>query len=153
MKLIIGGAYQGKLAYAKKKFQTEDGWADGRTCDMDAVWTCRGMDHFHEYTQRLLEILDGDAGSLSQSTAFSIEPHRYALTPEAMEQWAAQFAAELAKRNPQILVVSNELGCGVVPLDRTDRLWRELTGRICTCLAQQADEVVRVTCGIGLRLK
>ena len=50
-------------------------------------------------------------------------------------------------------VVCNELGCGVVPVDAFDREYRERTGRVCTVLAAASDEVYRVICGVGLRIK
>ena len=47
MKLIIGGAYQGKLAYEKREYGMAEGWIDGRTCRMEEIWTCGGIDYFH----------------------------------------------------------------------------------------------------------
>jgi hypothetical protein len=70
-----------------------------------------------------------------------------------LEQDAETFAERLCACNPEILIVSNELGYGVVPMEKADRLWREAAGRICCALASRADEVVRVVCGIGQRIK
>lgn len=139
MKLVIGGAYQGKLSYAKEAYQAGDGWIDGAACSLDGeIDTCRGIYHFHEYVKRLLQ-----SGQLDGNNSHLID----------MEQWAETFADKLCRRNPDILIVSNELGYGIVPMEKSDRQWRELTGRLCTCLARQADEVVRVVCGVGMRLK
>ena len=41
----------------------------------------------------------------------------------------------------------------ITPLDRTDRDWRERVGRLCCRLAAEADEVYRVHCGLGVRIK
>lgn len=46
-----------------------------------------------------------------------------------------------------------EVGQGVVPLDASERVWRELVGRTCSRLAAEADEVVRMVCGIPVTLK
>lgn len=46
-----------------------------------------------------------------------------------------------------------EIGQGVVPIDADKRAWRELVGRTCSRLAAQADEVVRMVCGIPVVLK
>lgn len=51
------------------------------------------------------------------------------------------------------VIICNEVGCGVVPLDAEDRAWRERVGRLCTRLAGRAERVVRVCCGIPLCLK
>lgn len=50
-------------------------------------------------------------------------------------------------------VICDELGCGVVPVEEFDRSWREVTGRMLCSLGERADEVWRVTCGIGVRIK
>ncbi|MBE5785357.1 MAG: adenosylcobinamide kinase [Clostridiales bacterium] len=50
-------------------------------------------------------------------------------------------------------VLCREVGCGVVPVDRMEREWRETVGRICCKIAQDADEVVRVFAGMPMVLK
>ena len=64
----------------------------------------------------------------------------------------ARFAA-LAEKNPGLIVICDELGCGVVPVDPFDREWREATGRVCCMLAKQAESVERVLCGLAQKLK
>ena len=51
------------------------------------------------------------------------------------------------------VVICNEVGSGVIPIDRTERLGREAVGRLCVRLAQKADIVVRVVCGIPSVIK
>ena len=51
------------------------------------------------------------------------------------------------------VVTCDEVGYGVIPLDKADRLWRDEVGRLCSALAQQADLVVFVTCGLPQVLK
>lgn len=41
----------------------------------------------------------------------------------------------------------------IVPMDELQRKYREMIGRICTELASGAEEVYRVICGIGIRIK
>lgn len=47
----------------------------------------------------------------------------------------------------------NEIGCGIIPLDRNEREWREITGRAGCIIAEKADEVVRICCGIASIIK
>ncbi|MBQ9383762.1 MAG: bifunctional adenosylcobinamide kinase/adenosylcobinamide-phosphate guanylyltransferase [Ruminiclostridium sp.] len=47
----------------------------------------------------------------------------------------------------------NEIGCGIIPLDKSEREWREMTGRAGCILARKAAEVVRVCCGIPTFIK
>ena len=51
------------------------------------------------------------------------------------------------------LVLCCEVGSGVIPLQREDRIFRETTGRLCVRLAKEADAVVRITAGIPMAIK
>ncbi len=53
----------------------------------------------------------------------------------------------------QIVVVSNEVGHGIVPDNALSRRFREAQGRLNIALAAQADRVVQVTAGLPLVLK
>lgn len=50
-------------------------------------------------------------------------------------------------------VTCDEVGCGVVPIDRADEAYREAVGRLCCALAAEADAVIRVTAGIPQFIK
>lgn len=51
------------------------------------------------------------------------------------------------------VVICCEVGLGVVPIDADERAWRELVGRTCSQLAAEAQQVVRMVCGIPLQLR
>ena len=51
------------------------------------------------------------------------------------------------------VVIATEVGGGVVPVDPEERAARETAGRLTCLLAQRADAVVRVFCGIPAVLK
>ncbi|MBO6010414.1 MAG: bifunctional adenosylcobinamide kinase/adenosylcobinamide-phosphate guanylyltransferase [Oscillospiraceae bacterium] len=51
------------------------------------------------------------------------------------------------------LVLCCEVGSGVIPGSREERVFREKTGRLCVLLAQRADAVVRVVAGIPAAIK
>lgn len=53
----------------------------------------------------------------------------------------------------QIVIVSNEVGHGIVPDNALARRFREAQGRLNIALAAQADLVVQVTAGLPLVLK
>jgi adenosyl cobinamide kinase/adenosyl cobinamide phosphate guanylyltransferase len=55
--------------------------------------------------------------------------------------------------HPDGVLICDEVGCGVVPMDGTDRAWREQVGRICCELAERAEAVYRVSCGLGEKIK
>ncbi len=50
-------------------------------------------------------------------------------------------------------VIASECGCGVVPADPEMRRRREAAGRLACLLAQRAETVVRVCCGLPQVLK
>lgn len=64
-----------------------------------------------------------------------------------------QEAQRLLHEHPQAVVISDEIGCGVVPIDPGERHWREASGRVSCFLAAQASQVYRVICGIGRRIR
>ncbi len=149
MILIVGGAYQGKWAYAKKKYGIEDGWIDGETCELMDIVSCRGIRHFHLYIRQLMERERAQLFFADGMIPFRL----FDGDLTAMETQADAFAAWLAGKNPDLIITTNEIGCGIVPLDEEDALWREAVGRICTGLASNADVVDRVICGVGMRIK
>ena len=124
MILVTGGCFQGKTQYACGTFGVGSGdTADGAVCPLEELYRTKLLYHFHEYIRRLME-----AGE-----EFSLE-----------RLWA---------ENPEVILVTNELGCGVVPVDQFDRAYREKTGRICCQIAREAVQVHRVVCGIGTVMK
>ncbi len=69
--------------------------------------------------------------------------------PRAGEDLAA-LADELAKKP---VVIATELGGGIVPADPEQRRRREDSGRLACLLAERADTVIRVCCGLPQALK
>ena len=49
--------------------------------------------------------------------------------------------------------VCRDISAGVVPMDAVDRRWREENGRLAKYLAGEAEQVVRVFCGLGQVMK
>lgn len=50
-------------------------------------------------------------------------------------------------------VISREIGCGVVPVERQQRQWRERHGKLLRRLAQESGHVYRIFCGLKEELK
>lgn len=57
------------------------------------------------------------------------------------------------ERIPDCIVISDEVGNGIVPMERSEREYRERLGRMQTALAAKSERVERVICGLGQRLK
>lgn len=66
------------------------------------------------------------------------------------EENLTALAEELARNK---VVIATETGSGVVPIDAEERARRELSGRLNCLLAEKAETVVRICCGLPLVLK
>ena len=125
MDFIIGGAYQGKLACAKRKFDLKD--EDVFTCTEDAgiAFGARCIDKLEEFTLWCV-----------RTGADALEIFR-----ENRDLWENS------------VLICCDIFCGVVPLGADMRAWREMTGRLCAYLSGEADSVTRVFCGLEQKLK
>jgi adenosylcobinamide kinase/adenosylcobinamide-phosphate guanylyltransferase len=59
----------------------------------------------------------------------------------------------MARHRKRLIVVTNEVGMGVVPAFRMGNLFRDIAGRLNARVAARADEVVCMISGLPLRLK
>lgn len=59
----------------------------------------------------------------------------------------------IRKTSARVVIVSNELGLGLVPADPSARAFRDVAGRVNQQIAAAADEVHLVVSGIPLRMK
>ena len=100
-------------------------WTDGGRCALDEIRTCRAVYGFHEFVKRWLE---------------------------QGKNWE-ELASLMLEENRDLILICDEIGCGLVPVDAFEREYRESTGRVMNALAVQAERVDRVVCGIGRRIK
>lgn len=124
MILIIGGHAQGKLDFAKKLGETEE-CVNGESCNITDIFDLKIIDNLHILIKKMIEQ--------------GIEP--------------VAFIEESIERLKDKIIISNEIGLGVVPIDKNERIWREATGRVCCYLAKEANEVFRVYAGIPQKIK
>ena len=101
-----------------------------------------------EFARRVLGIGAWSEGALGEENCV----HGLHLAVRALPDPEAAVDAWL-EAHPEGVVICDEVGCGVTPLDRADREWREKVGRICCKLARKADAVYRAQCGLEVRLK
>ena len=66
---------------------------------------------------------------------------------------AAEIINDIYEANPDIILICDEVGGGIVPLKKEDRIYRETVGRALCCAVKKSDRVERVMCGIGQCLK
>jgi len=71
----------------------------------------------------------------------------------AIEKQIATALAKLRKRNGQAILVSNEVGLGIVPANRMARAFRDIAGTVNKLVAARADRVIFMVSGIPWRVK
>ncbi len=54
----------------------------------------------------------------------------------------------LGRQPFEVVFLCDELGNGIVPIDPDERQWREVVGHILRAIADEANEVLRIFCGI-----
>jgi adenosylcobinamide kinase/adenosylcobinamide-phosphate guanylyltransferase len=73
--------------------------------------------------------------------------------PATWRREREEFLAALAARSAPTVIVSNEVGTGIVPDNAAARLFRDEQGWLNQAVAAVCDEVYLVTAGLPLRLK
>ena len=127
MKLVIGGYAQGKLNYVLGKYDVEASKIfDGEIPEnIEERSGTVVINHFHNW--------------LKTKIAYVGCPEKEIL--------------EFVEKYPNCVIISDEVGNGIVPIEVFEREYRERTGRILVELAKRAEEVERVICGIGQKIK
>lgn len=109
--------------------------------------------------QGKLEYVLNRTGLTRQSVAYTPQGAKDKAIFAGLETWVREHETvdeamdALLEENPDIILLCDEVGCGVVPLLPEERAWRERVGRLCCRLAQRAQRVERVFCGITMVLK
>ena len=114
MKLIIGGAYQGKLTWAVERF----GLTPDMLCDLARGFQPGKRCYYHL---------------------------------EAFTRAEKLAAPELFPEDA--VIISREVGSGVVPMDAAERAWRERHGALLQQLSRRSETVIRIFCGLPQQLK
>lgn len=123
MKLVFGGAHQGKLDFA--------------------------LEHFH-YTKE--EAWDCSQGwDFSYPVLYGVENLLLTQVREGKTP-SEEVRKHLPELEEKVLVIT-DISNGIVPIQEDLRLWREEVGRSMVLLSHQAEEIYRVFCGIGTQLK
>lgn len=126
MRFITGGAYQGKAETASKLFGIKaDEIVSGADCDMEKVFSAACIREYHRLVSRLMDMGDDPV----------------------------EFTQCLCRENSRCIIIMDEIGCGIVPMEKRERVYRENVGRCGCIIAAESDTVVRVICGIAEFLK
>ena len=126
MIFITGGIGQGKRDHAEKVYGIDKSkMTDGRVFDINTSKTAECIYNYHELIRRLIKN--------------GIDPEEY--------------TKEFVRKNAGAVVIMNEVGCGIIPAEKEERLYREAVGWCGCILAGRAEKVIRIICGIPIVLK
>lgn len=125
MVLVTGGAFQGKREIAGKLAGNLSGSVEGKDADLTMLCQASVILHLEDW-------IEGELRS-GRDPYLGVE--------------------RLIAENKKAVITLTELGCGIVPVDAFDRNFREITGRIGCRLAEHAEAVYRVICGVPSRIK
>ncbi len=179
MKLIFGGAYQGKLDYALQLItQTTTGTTTatiGTTGTEGTHTAVNGTNHHTDtigtegtlvYTCpdiRSCDTPEDCLAALDLSGALKKATSPTPLVIDHLERMVYAFIdagrdpVAYIKEHPEIwegrIVIIEDVSQGVVPIDTKERAWREANGRVMAYLAGKAETVTRIFCGIPQVLK
>ncbi len=162
---VLGGAASGKSAFAEQLVASSG---------KKQVYVATSQVFDDEMRQKIVQhIAQRGAGWTTIEAPFDLKPHLSQLTSgqiclidcatmwltnhllaenDIAQEQAALFQA-LQSCAADIVVVSNEVGHGIVPENALARKFREAQGRLNIALAAQAELVVQVTAGLPLVLK
>jgi Adenosyl cobinamide kinase/adenosyl cobinamide phosphate guanylyltransferase len=121
--LIVGGIYQGKLAYTEKIYSGEI--VNGEEINRDDFLLASCINNLHLFIKKLLE-----SGNSPEEVAHFIKTNSDAK-----------------------ILICDDICSGIVPIDEKENLWRETTGRLLCDLTTKADTVIRMQCGIPQTIK
>ncbi|MBZ9687169.1 bifunctional adenosylcobinamide kinase/adenosylcobinamide-phosphate guanylyltransferase [Clostridium estertheticum] len=65
----------------------------------------------------------------------------------------SDFISEVEKSAKTTIIVTNEIGSGIVPEYKMARVFRDIAGRVNQYIASRAQEVHLVVCGIPIKIK
>jgi len=163
--LITGGARSGKSTRAEARAQAFPGQpvyiATAEALDAEMSERIaqhrarRGSEWFeHETPLALVEALDEtDGGGARLVDCLTLWLSNLMHAQRDWEKETARLAETLGRQERPVVLVTNEVGLGIVPDNALARRFRDAAGRMNQMIAQVADEVEFVVAGLPMRVK
>lgn len=124
MILITGGVFQGKLDFARERYGLRP----------EEIFRCTETDV--DFSRRCICNLEAYTRACAREGRDS-----RSLFEQAPEAWKDR------------ILICRDISGGVVPLGADMRAWQRENGSLCQYLAERADRVLRIFCGLEQRLK
>lgn len=126
MELIIGGAYNSKLDFALNHYNlNKSDFQNGAECSLNDAFNKKGIYNLHLLIKRfIISGIDDYNKIIEKILSSNIE-----------------------------IIICNEVGNGIVPLDKIDSQMREYVGIILCLLSEKSSRVIRIYYGIPSVIK
>lgn len=164
--LILGGARSGKSHHAMRlaeqsrlaPFYVATGWAGDE--EMTERIACHKQERLAPWITleeqiELPRLIDKEARAerILVIDCLTLWLSNLMAAGRDIEQESDRLAASLATAHGPILIVSNEVGLGIVPETALGRHFRDCQGRLNQRMAQLAQSVILIAAGLPLQLK
>lgn len=160
--LVLGGARSGKSAYAEKIIEESGG---GLYLATSRVWDAEMAERVQIHQGRRNELWETIEEPVHIQSLIA-ETTRSMLV-DCLTLWLSNLMEEecdilletnnlcaaLAAAKQDVVLVSNEVGLGIVPDNALARKFRDHAGRLNQAVAQTADRVVFIAAGLPLIMK
>jgi adenosylcobinamide kinase / adenosylcobinamide-phosphate guanylyltransferase len=162
--LVLGGARSGKSRYAESLVTAAAPlWAYVATAQPQDVEMVERIAHHRarrgdgwktiEAPHHLAAAIEAAPASALLVDCLTLWLTNRMLAEADIEAETGEIEAALARRRVLTVLVSNEVGSGIVPDNALARRFRDLQGRLNQRIAARADRVVLVVAGLPLILK
>ncbi len=102
-----------------------------------------------EYAIKKFNLQKGDIYECKEDSAIDFSFKCFTHIERYIKYCLSNNIAEENVFPPNSVVICDDIFCGIVPIDSFERRWRERTGEYLQRLSSNAQEVIRVSCGIG----
>jgi adenosylcobinamide kinase/adenosylcobinamide-phosphate guanylyltransferase len=169
--LVLGGARSGKSAHAESLLDAGPATyvATGRRNPADAEWSARIAAHvarrpsaWRTVESDVIEVLRGAVSDdppilvddlANWLTGVLDDTGGWAGAPDGARSAAARLVDAIEACPAELVLVSPEVGLGIVPATHSGRLFRDELGALNAAVADRCTDVVLLVAGLPLHLK
>lgn len=180
IKLVVGGARSGKSSFAEKQFIDKEDVVYMATSRVEDEEMKDRVEYHKKTRPKSWRTFEGSYGLvqavgdeenylldcltvLTSNIMFDMTYESGRTLPidsKLQQQVEDRIFAEVVslidavnKRDSDLIIVTNEVGYSLVPEHHIGRVFRDIQGRLNQRVAEKADEVYLVSCGIPVRIK
>lgn len=129
MIFVMGGAYQGKTEFVKKKYLA------------------------NSKSYIIIDIKNINIKDINEKTIIIDNIHNEVKSEEQYKKVKNKVEQLLQLKEKQVIIIGQIMGSGVVPIEEKMRVWRDNVGFMYQYISKNSREVYRLWCGIPQKLK